>query len=191
MISVKSISLSLNWDSGNFRDVVLSRKTVKNSCLLFVLTLLDEWLCGVYLQPDLVDRSLLSSTGACARWLKVPEESTSSVMTFPEMNLFWITKLGHVCMARILVLLILCFWVPLGVIGRTGNASVLSSRPTTVNIGALFTYNSFIGRSVKPAIMAAVHDVNSDPSVLHGTKLNVSFYDTNCSGFIGTVDGNS
>ena len=107
------------------------------------------------------------------------------------MNMFWITKLGHVCKTRIVLSLILCFWVPLGVIGSTGNVTVRSSRPTSVNIGALFTQNSVIGRSAKPAISAAVDDVNSDPTVLHGTKLNVIFHDTNCSGFMGTVEGNS
>ncbi|KAF3443696.1 hypothetical protein FNV43_RR13386 [Rhamnella rubrinervis] len=104
------------------------------------------------------------------------------------MNMFWITKLGHVCMTRIILSLIFCFWVPLRVTGSTGNVTVHSSRPTGVNIGALFTHNSVIGRSAKPAILAAVNDVNSDPTVLHGTKLNVIFHDTNCSGFLGTVE---
>lgn len=104
--------------------------------------------------------------------------------------MFGITRLGHVNMRGMLVSLILCLWLPLGVFGRTGNATVHSSRPRTVNIGALFTFNSVIGRSAKPAILAALDDINSDPTVLRGTKLNIIFQDTNCSGFLGTVEGN-
>ncbi|PON83855.1 Ionotropic glutamate receptor [Trema orientale] len=72
----------------------------------------------------------------------------------------------------------------------TGNDTVPSSstRPSIVNIGVLFTYNSVIGRSAKPAILAAIDDVNSDSSILHGTKFKVIFHDTNCSGFLGTVE---
>ncbi|KAK1326696.1 Glutamate receptor 3.4 [Acorus calamus] len=61
-------------------------------------------------------------------------------------------------------------------------------RPTVVNIGALFTYDSTIGRSTKAAILAAVDDVNADPTVLPGTRLNVITQDSNCSGFLGTVE---
>ncbi|KAF2284962.1 hypothetical protein GH714_033205 [Hevea brasiliensis] len=74
------------------------------------------------------------------------------------------------------------------VIGKTGNASASSPRPSVVNIGALFTINSVIGRAAKPAIEAAVDDVNSDSSILQGTKLNLTILDTNCSGFIGTME---
>ncbi|KAL2474180.1 Glutamate receptor 3.4 [Forsythia ovata] len=74
------------------------------------------------------------------------------------------------------------------VIGITGNATALSARPRVVNVGALFTLNSAIGRSAKPALFAAVDDINSDSSILKGTKLNVILQDTNCSGFIGTVE---
>ncbi|KAA8524607.1 hypothetical protein F0562_011030 [Nyssa sinensis] len=79
-------------------------------------------------------------------------------------------------------------WVPMEVMGKTGNASGSSSRPSVVNIGSLFTLNSVIGRSAKPAILAAVDDVNSDSSVLAGTKLNLIMHDTNCSGFLGTIE---
>ncbi|KAJ9561079.1 hypothetical protein OSB04_006239 [Centaurea solstitialis] len=63
-----------------------------------------------------------------------------------------------------------------------------SRRPSVVNIGALLTVNSVIGRSVKPAIIAAVDDVNSNPSILEETHLNLFLHDTNCSGFIGTIE---
>lgn len=80
----------------------------------------------------------------------------------------------------------------MSVMGRSGNAgSVSSSKPSAVNIGALFTVNSVIGRSAKPAILAAIDDVNSDSSVLPEITLNVILQDTNCSGFLGTVEGTS
>lgn len=73
--------------------------------------------------------------------------------------------------------------------GITVNTSS-SRRPKVVNIGALLTVNSVIGRSVKPAIIAAVDDINSNPSILGETHLNLILHDTNCSGFIGTIEGN-
>ncbi|XP_050380332.1 glutamate receptor 3.4 [Argentina anserina] len=96
--------------------------------------------------------------------------------------------LNDECKTRTLLALILCIWVPMEVMAQTGNATVSSRKPSSVNIGALFTFNSAIGRSAKPAIRAAVDDVNSDSSVLKGTKLNILFHDTNCSGFFGTVE---
>ncbi|KAI8012156.1 putative aconitate hydratase, cytoplasmic [Camellia lanceoleosa] len=59
-----------------------------------------------------------------------------------------------------------------------GNASVSSSKPNVVNIGALYTFNSVIGQSAKPGIEA----------ILAGMKLNLILHDTNCSGFLGTVE---
>ncbi|KAH9607575.1 hypothetical protein KSS87_003540 [Heliosperma pusillum] len=70
----------------------------------------------------------------------------------------------------------------------SNNASTsASSRPKSVDIGVLFTFNSIIGRAVRPAIEAAVDDINSNPSILNGTKLNIIVHDTNCSGYIGTI----
>ncbi|CAL5336466.1 unnamed protein product [Camellia sinensis] len=89
---------------------------------------------------------------------------------------------------RTLVVGLFCMWVPMKGIGRTGNASLSSSKPSVVNIGALYTFNSAIGRSTKPAIEAAVDDVNSDSTVLAGMKLNLILHDTNCSGFLGIVE---
>lgn len=79
--------------------------------------------------------------------------------------------------------------VPISVKGRNVNTTVSSRRPSVVNVGALFTVNSVIGRSVKPAVLAAIDDVNSSPTVLKGTKLNLILHDTNCSGFLGTIEG--
>lgn len=66
-----------------------------------------------------------------------------------------------------------------------------SQRPSSVNVGALFTFDSFIGRAAKPALKAAMDDVNADETVLKGVKLNIVFQDSNCSGFIGTMGGTS
>ncbi|KAH0656189.1 hypothetical protein KY285_031071 [Solanum tuberosum] len=96
---------------------------------------------------------------------------------------------------RVFLLLVSWIWVPLAVLGGTGNNTTNAtaplssfSRPKVVNVGALFTANSVIGRSAEPALVAAINDVNSDSSILRGTKLNLIFQDTNCSGFVGTVD---
>ncbi|KAM7519373.1 hypothetical protein LguiB_018335 [Lonicera macranthoides] len=89
----------------------------------------------------------------------------------------------------------LCMLVPLAM-SRIGNSTISSSsssssRPSVVNVGALFSMNSVIGRSAKPALAAAIEDVNSDSSVLGGTQLNLISYDTNCTGFIGVMEGNN
>lgn len=70
-----------------------------------------------------------------------------------------------------------------------GSSNNVSSRPAVVNIGALFTFDSTIGRVAKIAIEEAVKDVNSNFSILHGTKLIVKMHNTNCSGFLGMVEG--
>ncbi|KAL3848973.1 hypothetical protein ACJIZ3_010855 [Penstemon smallii] len=79
-------------------------------------------------------------------------------------------------------------WVIFGVFGANGNSGGGANRPKNVNIGALFTHNSVIGRSAMPAILAAVEDVNSDTTILKNTKLNLIMQDTNCSGFVGTIE---
>lgn len=94
-------------------------------------------------------------------------------------------------------LVLLCvssFWVlPTEGAGRESfsrnYSSSSSSRPSSVNVGALFTYDSFIGRAAKPAFMLAIDDVNADQSILRGTKLTLVFHDSNCSGFVGTIGG--
>ncbi|XP_045800934.1 glutamate receptor 3.4-like isoform X1 [Trifolium pratense] len=83
---------------------------------------------------------------------------------------------------------VFCLWISNEVMAATiGNSSV-SSRPSVLKIGALFTVNSVIGRSAKPGIMAAIEDVNANKSILPGVKLEVILHDTNCSGFLGTVE---
>lgn len=88
--------------------------------------------------------------------------------------------------------MVFCLWIPREVVGSRGTTignSTGPSRPSVLKIGALFTFNSVIGRSAKPAIMAAIDDVNANTTVLPGIKLDVILHDTNCSGFLGTVEG--
>ncbi|KAK6134900.1 hypothetical protein DH2020_031384 [Rehmannia glutinosa] len=95
---------------------------------------------------------------------------------------------AHVYTKRVFVFLISCMWVAMKVIGETGNSSSVPNGPKVINVGALFTSNSAIGRSAGPALLAAVEDVNSDTTILKNTKLNLILQDTNCSGFLGTVE---
>ncbi|XP_054815562.1 glutamate receptor 3.7 isoform X2 [Prosopis cineraria] len=60
-------------------------------------------------------------------------------------------------------------------------------KPASVNIGAVFTFDSVIGRAAKVAMHMAVDDVNADPIVLNGTKLNLVMEDTNCNVFLGSI----
>uniref|UniRef100_A0ACD5UY44 Uncharacterized protein n=2 Tax=Avena sativa TaxID=4498 RepID=A0ACD5UY44_AVESA len=66
-------------------------------------------------------------------------------------------------------------------------ALALAARPPNVTIGALFTFDSVIGRSARAAVDLAVADVNRDAKVLNGTHLTVFAQDTKCSGFVGTI----
>lgn len=93
------------------------------------------------------------------------------------MEELWIAR-----RASILIISICLFFVS---VDGAGN----SSSPSVVTIGGLFTYNSVIGRSALPAIQAAIDDVNADPTVLPRTKLRAINHDTNCSAFVGTVEG--
>ncbi|KAJ0229741.1 Glutamate receptor 3.4 [Hirschfeldia incana] len=102
-----------------------------------------------------------------------------------------------VAMVKAMGVALLCVSVLWSVPHKCAGKSVLSrnssssppllQRPSSVNVGALFTYDSFIGRAAKPAFKAAMDDVNADQTVLNGTKLNIVFQDSNCSGFIGTM----
>ncbi|XP_057543563.1 glutamate receptor 3.6-like isoform X1 [Amaranthus tricolor] len=66
-----------------------------------------------------------------------------------------------------------------------GVSTDFSNRPKIVNIGALFSLNSTIGKVANVAIQAAIDDVNSSSDVLHGTQLNISMLDNCQSGFLG------
>ncbi|KAF8410638.1 hypothetical protein HHK36_003170 [Tetracentron sinense] len=86
------------------------------------------------------------------------------------------------------VVLVVLFLVLYFGVFSNGVSRNVSSRPAVVNIGALFTFDSTIGRVAKIAMEAAVEDVNSNSSVLGGTKLYIKMQDSNCSGFIGIVE---
>lgn len=82
-------------------------------------------------------------------------------------------------------ILVITIWLLTEYVDGAGNLT----RPSVVTIGVLLTYNSVIGRSALPAIQAAIDDVNADPTVLRGTNLRTINHDTNCSAFLGTVEG--
>uniref|UniRef100_A0A2P2JYM2 Glutamate receptor n=1 Tax=Rhizophora mucronata TaxID=61149 RepID=A0A2P2JYM2_RHIMU len=88
------------------------------------------------------------------------------------MNVLWV-----------LVLVVSCSGV-----GPKGINTRVAARPESVNIGAILTFNSSIGKVAKVAIEAAVNDINSDPSVLGRTKLNIKMKDSNYSGFMGIIE---
>ncbi|XP_031743083.1 glutamate receptor 3.6 isoform X2 [Cucumis sativus] len=69
-----------------------------------------------------------------------------------------------------------------------GDGANVSPRPEVVNIGALFSFRSMIGKVGKIAVEAAIEDVNSNPSIMGGTKLKLSLHDTNYSGFLGIIE---
>ncbi|PNY12147.1 glutamate receptor-like protein [Trifolium pratense] len=64
-----------------------------------------------------------------------------------------------------------------------------STRPDVVNIGALFSFNTSVGRIIKIALDAAVEDVNSDPNILGETKLRLSLQeDSKYRGFLSIAE---
>lgn len=68
---------------------------------------------------------------------------------------------------------------------------VYCQRPSSVHIGAVFSFDSVIGKVAKATMEAAVSDVNDDPGILNGTKLKLVEEDTNSSVFLGSVGGTS
>lgn len=70
------------------------------------------------------------------------------------------------------------------------NATV-SGRPAVVNIGAIFSFKTIIGKAAKIAVETAIEDVNSNPDILPGTKLELQMKDSNYSGFMAVVEGTS
>ncbi|KAE8652292.1 hypothetical protein Csa_022218 [Cucumis sativus] len=105
------------------------------------------------------------------------------------MKVFWIRRSGHFKTRMMLFALLFGIWMPLGVIGVSENITISSSNQRVLNVGVLFTFDSIIGRSAQPAILAAVDDVNADNDILPKMKLNLILHDTNCSGFFGTMEG--
>ncbi|CDP11784.1 unnamed protein product [Coffea canephora] len=65
--------------------------------------------------------------------------------------------------------------------------SVDCQRPSVVKIGAVFTFNSVIGRAAKAAMELAVSDINADPRILNGTQLKLIKEDAECNVFLGSM----
>lgn len=70
------------------------------------------------------------------------------------------------------------------------NNTTVSTRPDVVNIASILTFDSIIGKVAKIALEAAVEDVNSDPTILNGTRLNITLHDSKYSGFMSMMAGN-
>ncbi|MCO5556251.1 hypothetical protein L7F22_009797 [Adiantum nelumboides] len=56
-----------------------------------------------------------------------------------------------------------------------------SNLPGHVKIGALFAFNSTVGKLVRDAIQLAVNDVNNALEVLNGTELEMEMFDSGCN----------
>nr|GMC85451.1 glutamate receptor 3.6-like [Ipomoea batatas] len=69
-----------------------------------------------------------------------------------------------------------------------GVNSTLSARPSVVNIGCILTLTSNVGKITKLVIQTAVEDINSNPAVLGGTKLNITFLDNKSNGLLGIIE---
>ncbi|WVZ09152.1 hypothetical protein V8G54_013682 [Vigna mungo] len=70
-----------------------------------------------------------------------------------------------------------------------GSGRQNSTVPDLVNIGALFSYNTSVGRTIKVALEAAFDDINSDPNILGRTKLNLSLQeDSKYRGFLSIAE---
>lgn len=82
----------------------------------------------------------------------------------------------------LLVLVVFCHGI------FSNGVTNISTRPDVVNVGAILSYKSIIGKVAKVAIEAAVEDVNSDSTVLAGTKIELTMQDSNYSGFLGIVE---
>ncbi|KAJ4825501.1 hypothetical protein Tsubulata_035022 [Turnera subulata] len=86
------------------------------------------------------------------------------------------------------VLRIVCFFsILFGLFSSGKSGRNVTSRPAAVHIGAIFTFDSTIGKVAKIAIEEAVKDVNANSSILPGTELVVTMTNSNCSGFVGMV----
>lgn len=79
-------------------------------------------------------------------------------------------------------------WLCLGFFGK-GHSGNLPVKPRVVKIGSIFSFDSVVGKVAKIAIEEAVKDVNSNPNILPQTQLQISMQNSNCSGFMGMVEG--
>ncbi|KAM7479516.1 hypothetical protein LguiA_027729 [Lonicera macranthoides] len=81
----------------------------------------------------------------------------------------------------------LVWLVPLSAILFIGSFSKSVSKPDKVHIGSIFTFGTINGRIANISMNAAVEDINSDPTILNGTKLHLSMQDSNYSSFLSIV----
>lgn len=70
-----------------------------------------------------------------------------------------------------------------------GSFSKTVSKPDKVHIGSIFAFGTINGRVANISMNAAVEDINSDPTILNGTKLHLSMQDSNYSSFLSIVGG--
>ncbi|KAK1381064.1 hypothetical protein POM88_027808 [Heracleum sosnowskyi] len=68
-----------------------------------------------------------------------------------------------------------------------GSFTVVTNNPGVVNIGDVFTIRSINGRVAKIAMDVVVQDVNSDPTILPGRRLNLSVHDCNYGSFLSII----
>jgi hypothetical protein len=61
--------------------------------------------------------------------------------------------------------------------------------PSVIHIGALVSYDTFIGRAAIKAIKMALDDINKDKTLLNTSVLALHLLDTNCSAFTGVAAG--
>ncbi|XP_034226272.1 glutamate receptor 3.6-like [Prunus dulcis] len=88
----------------------------------------------------------------------------------------------------LLLMLFMVFYNGASSNGLGVGATATTARPEVVNIGAIFTFDSVIGKIAKLAIALAVEDVNSDPEILNGTKLTLKMQNTKSSDFLGIIE---
>lgn len=58
-----------------------------------------------------------------------------------------------------------------------------------MQVGAVFTFNTINGKVARIAMKAAEDDVNSDPSILGGSRLSILIHDSNFNEFLGIIGG--
>ncbi|KAK9163463.1 hypothetical protein Syun_004365 [Stephania yunnanensis] len=117
-----------------------------------------------------------------AKWLEELLTSKNLNSKFLEKT---ITKAFPFVLNNILVFQVFVLvWVQSGLCGF-----VECQPPKVVNIDAVFSFDSVIGRSSKTAIEAAFYDIDSDPSILKGIRLNTIIKNSKCCVFNGAVEG--
>lgn len=70
------------------------------------------------------------------------------------------------------------------------NTLVCCKRPDVLNVGAILSYDTVIGKAAKVAMEMAVDDINKDPAILNETQFKLIMEDSNCSVFLGSMKGN-